>query len=151
MAIDRRCPFDLQRLLPIPAPILQPGPDGPEAEAWLRAQWGTRRALRHVRELPAAEDRRRRRMGEMRVEFWSADWSPWQALLHLRQAWPSLTLDLVPDYASAGDALRPSIRRGGRCRRLSGAGATCAGAATLETLSAAVCYRRSPRPPSPLR
>ncbi|MBR0664362.1 hypothetical protein GXW71_08335 [Roseomonas hellenica] len=104
MATDRRCPFDLHRLLPIPPLILELGPDEPEAQAWLRAHWGTTRGLRHVRELPAAGDRRRRRMGEMRVEFWSADWSPWQALLRLRHASPSLTFDLVPDYASAGDA-----------------------------------------------
>lgn len=104
MATDRRFPFDLHRLLPIPAPILQLGPEEPEAQAWLRARWGTTRALRHIRELPAVGDRRRRRMSEMRLEFWSADWSPWSALLQLRQAWPSLTFDLVPDYADAGDA-----------------------------------------------
>jgi hypothetical protein len=104
MSTDRRCPFDLQRLLPIPDRILQLGPDEPEAQAWLWAHWGTTRGLRHVRELPAAGDRRRRKMAELRVEFWSADWSPWQALVRLRRAWPRLTLVLQPDYAVPRDA-----------------------------------------------
>jgi hypothetical protein len=100
---DRRCPFDLHRLLPVPPAILRLGPEEPESRAWLWAHWGTTRALRHVRALPVKEDRRRARLAQWRVEFWSADWSPWQALRRLCQAWPGLTLELRPDYAAGGD------------------------------------------------
>lgn len=104
---DRRCPFDLQRLLPVPPAILRLGPEDPGSRAWLWAHWGTTRALRHVRALPTKLDGRRKRMAELRVEFWSADWSPWQALRRLRRDWPDLTLDLRPHYgddmAEAGD------------------------------------------------
>jgi len=48
-------------------------------------------------------DRRRTRMAQLRIEFWSADWSPWQALCRLRQAWSAITFDLRPDYAEGGD------------------------------------------------
>jgi hypothetical protein len=100
---DRRCPFDLHRLLPVPPALLRLGPEEPESRAWLWAHWGTTRALRHVRALPVKEDRRRARLAQWRVEFWSADWSPWQALRRLWQAWPGLTLELRPDYAAGGD------------------------------------------------
>jgi hypothetical protein len=103
MATDRSCPFDLQRLLPIPPGLLPLGPEDPAAQAWLWAHWGTTRALRQVREVPAPRDGRRRKMDQMAVEFWSADWSPWQALRRLRRAWPDLTLALRPDYAGPGD------------------------------------------------
>ena len=99
---DRSCAFDLHGLLPVPESILRLGPDDPASRAWLWSHWGTTRPLRQVRELPAAGDRRRRRTGQMRVEFWSADWSPWRALGRLRQAWPDLRLDLRPDYAADG-------------------------------------------------
>lgn len=101
MATDRSCPFDLHRLLPVPPAILRLGPDDPGSHAWLWAHWGTTRALRHVRALPTEFDGRRRQMGQLRVEFWSADWSPWQALRQLRRIWPGLTLGLQPDYQQA--------------------------------------------------
>ncbi|MCK8788058.1 hypothetical protein M0638_27255 [Roseomonas sp. NAR14] len=101
---DRRCPFDLQRLLPVPPAILRLGPEDPVSQGWLWAHWGTTRALRHVRALPAALDGRRKRMAELRVEFWSADWSPWPALRRLRRDWPDLTLDLRPHYDEKNDA-----------------------------------------------
>ncbi|UFN51614.1 hypothetical protein LPC08_25485 (plasmid) [Roseomonas sp. OT10] len=104
MVSDRRCPFDLQRLLPVPPAILRLGPEDPASRAWLWAQWGTTRALRHVRLLPTELDGRRKRMGELRVEFWSADWSPWQALRRLRRGWPELTLALRPHYGDAAEA-----------------------------------------------
>ena len=100
---ERSCPFDLQRLLPVPERLLALGPDDPRARAWLWAHWGTTRALRHVREVPARRDGRQRRMDALAVEFWSADWSPWQALRRLRRAWPALVLELRPDYAGPED------------------------------------------------
>jgi hypothetical protein len=32
------------------------------------------------------------------VGFWSADWTPWPALLALRERWPGLRFDLRPLY-----------------------------------------------------
>jgi hypothetical protein len=95
---DRSCPLDLHRLIPIPQIILALGPDDPTSRAWLAAHWGTPRPLRHVRETPARQDRRRGR-AEMRVEFWSADWSPWAALQVLQRDFAELRFELQPDYA----------------------------------------------------
>lgn len=104
---DRGCPFDLHRLLPVPPGILRLGPDNPDSRSWLWTHWGTTRPLRHVRELEPTLDGRKRRMAEVRVEFWAADWSPWQALRRLRRDWPELSLDLQPDYAG-GDGEDPT-------------------------------------------
>lgn len=114
-AADRGCPFDLHRLVPVPAAILALGPDDPAARRWLWAQWGTTRALRHVRALPGMEDGRSTRTDRMAVEFWSADWSPWRALLRLRQDWPTLVWDLRPDYQREEEGAAPAVR--GRKRR----------------------------------
>ena len=103
MATDRSCPFDLQRLRPVPLAILRLGPEDPRSQAWLWTQWGTTRALRQVRELPGQADGRRRQTSQVVIEFWSADWSPWPALVALRQAWPGLSFALRPDYRDAGD------------------------------------------------
>ena len=103
MLSDRSCPFDLHRLLPVPDQVLRLGPDDPASQAWLWAHWGATRALRRVRELPSELDGRRRQAGQLRVELWSADWSPWQALLRLRRAWPDLRFGLRPEYGDDGD------------------------------------------------
>lgn len=119
------CPFDLQALIPVPAPVLALGPDHGQARLWLREHWGTE-ALRRVETLPPAPGRSTPGPGvpdpdapdpavrgsraepgppvgagadeEWRVRFFSADWSPWQALLRLRQDWPGLSLALQPVY-----------------------------------------------------
>ena len=93
------CPFDLHRLHPVPPAVLQLGPDDPASQAWLWTHWGTTRALRHVRALPARLDGRRKYTDALAVKFWSADWSPWRAIVRLRRDWPKLTFDLAPDYA----------------------------------------------------
>ena len=95
---DRRCPLDLHAVVPVPDDVLARGPDDPASAAWLRAQWGTTQALRHVRLRDDAPDRRLRHSARLRFEFWSADWTPWAALGALRAAWPSLVFDLRPDY-----------------------------------------------------
>jgi hypothetical protein len=113
MATDRRCPFDLHRLLPVPAAILALGSAEDVSRDWLRAHWGVARPLRHVQALPSTLDGRKKRMGQFRVGFWSADWSPWQALAQLRRAWPDLSLDLQPDYAPGMNTERDVSRRAG--------------------------------------
>ncbi|MBI0538530.1 hypothetical protein D9599_23505 [Roseomonas sp. KE2513] len=102
MRTDRSCPLDLHRLLPVPATILRLGPEEGESRAWLARHWGVTRPLRHVVELSSTLDRRRKKMAELRVGFWSADWSPWQAVVRLRRNWPELLFVLTPDYVPGG-------------------------------------------------
>ena len=47
---SRAGPLDLHALVPVPADVLQRGPDDPVSLAWLWRHWGTTQALRHVRE-----------------------------------------------------------------------------------------------------
>ena len=102
----RVCPLDLHALVPVPADILALGPDHPNALAWLWRHWGTTEALRHVapdiagrpwleHEPAAGED-------SFRLAFWSADWTPWRALARIRADWPTLHLEVQPDYAASG-------------------------------------------------
>ncbi|WP_424140679.1 hypothetical protein [Roseomonas chloroacetimidivorans] len=104
---DYHCPFDLHRLLPVPPGILRLGPNDPDSRTWLWTHWGTTRPLRHVRELEPTLDGRKRRVAERRVEFWSADWSPWRVLRRLRRDWPALSFGLQPDYAD-GEGNEPT-------------------------------------------
>lgn len=95
---SRACAFDLHALAPVPDRILRLGPNHPASIAWLRRHWGTLQSLRHVRLRQDAPDRRLRRSARLRYEFWSADWTPWPALLALRARWPDVAFDLRPDY-----------------------------------------------------
>ena len=91
------CPLDLHRLLPVPASILQYGEGDPAALCWLWTHWGNTRPLRQVH-IVGNEDRRLRRTARVTYDFWSADWTPWQAIRRLRHDWPSLVFDIRPDY-----------------------------------------------------
>lgn len=92
------CPLDLHRLIPVPNAILALGDDDPAAQAWLRTHWGTTQKLRHVRIVEENADRRLRRSARIAIEFWSADWTPWQAILRLRRDWPKLVFAIRPRY-----------------------------------------------------
>ena len=94
------CPLDLHRLFPVPAGVLRLGPGHPEARRWLWANWGTTWPLRHVAELPVSKAGRppSRTPGRLWLGFWSADWTPWPAILRLRADWPALRFDLAPRY-----------------------------------------------------
>jgi len=94
----RGCPFDLHRLVPVPDSILALGDDDPAATAWLRSHWGTDWPLRHVRILDRNADRRLRRTARLVLEFWSADWTPWQAITRLRRDWSDLIFAVRPHY-----------------------------------------------------
>jgi hypothetical protein len=100
-AASRTCPLDLHRLLPVPDRLLRLGPDHRESRAWLWDHWGTTEALRSVVELPVGGrgGARRRDPGLFWVGFWSADWTPWRALLKLRDRWPALRIEVRPLYA----------------------------------------------------
>ncbi len=92
------CPLDLHRLIPVPNAILALGDDDPAAQAWLRTHWGTTQPLRHVRMTEENADKRLRRTGRIVIEFYSADWTPWQAILRLRRDWPKLVFAITPRY-----------------------------------------------------
>ncbi len=94
----RGCPFDLHRLVPVPESVLALGDDDPTATIWLRSHWGTTLPLRHVRILDRNADRRLRRTARLVLEFWSADWTPWQAITRLRRDWSDLIFDIRPHY-----------------------------------------------------
>lgn len=98
---SRACPFDLHALIPVPRDILALGPDEPQALAWLWAHWGTTEALRHVAEA-ASPDPAVANDGEavVRLSFWSADWTPWQALRAIASGWPALCFEIRPTYDS---------------------------------------------------
>jgi hypothetical protein len=99
---SKACPFDLQALVPVPAAMLQRGPDDPAALAWLWQHWGTTQALRHVSIDAAAEAAARRALARGEdafvVTFWSADWTPWRALARIAADWPRLRFDTRPIY-----------------------------------------------------
>ena len=101
VGVSTACPFDLHNLVPVPWEILRLGPDHPDAVAWLWANWGTTWTLRQVEEVavaPAEQARLGPGLARVRYRFWSADWSPWPALCHLRRDWPTLRFDLTVEY-----------------------------------------------------
>ncbi len=88
----------------MPGAILRLGPGHPEARRWLWANWGTTWPLRHVAELPVPKAGQRpvREPGRLRLGFWSADWTPWPAIVRMRRDWPALRFDVRPRYDDAG-------------------------------------------------
>jgi hypothetical protein len=97
-AQSRACPLDLHKLLPVPAEILQLGPDHSASLAWLQANWGTTRPLRHVLRLTGKPVTAKRKTARLRLEFWAADWTPWAAFAAIRKTRPALMFDIRPDY-----------------------------------------------------
>lgn len=96
---SRACALDLHALVPVPDSVLRLGPDHPDAFAWLWTHWGTTVALRHVVAEPVLP--RRAAPGDpvtLRLAFWSADWTPWQALATVAARWPALRFDIRPTY-----------------------------------------------------
>jgi hypothetical protein len=78
-----------------------PDPGTPlEARRWLWAHWGTTWPPRHVAKLPAPKPGKppAREPGRTRLGFWSADWTPWPALLRVRTDSPALRFDVRPVY-----------------------------------------------------
>lgn len=96
--VSKACPFDLQALLPVPPALLQRGPDHTASRIWLRRHWGVVESLRQVRGISGGGPVGHRRAARLVYEFWSADWTPWAAILALRASWPSLVFDCRPDY-----------------------------------------------------
>ena len=99
-ATGRACAFCLHQLIPVPDRLLRLGPEHPESRAWLWTHWGTTQALRGVVELPVPRRGQpvRRDPGLVWLGFWSADWTPWRAVLGLRARWPGLPIAVRPIY-----------------------------------------------------
>ena len=98
------CPLDLHRLLPIPDRLLMLGSDAPASRLWLWTRKGTLQPLRHVRVLEHVADALLKRAARVAWEFRSADWTPWRALIRLRQDWPGLMFDIRPHYEDSAGA-----------------------------------------------
>jgi hypothetical protein len=92
------CPFDLHRLLPVPAAILQLGPTDPVALAWLAARWGTTDRLRQVTVRPKPHTGRRLPQADAVIGygFFSFGDTPLAAISRLATDWLDLHFRLVP-------------------------------------------------------
>jgi hypothetical protein len=95
VGVSHACAFDLHALLPVPPDILRHGPDHSAALTWLWTNWGTTHPLRHVTLLAKPGERER-----LELRFWSADWTPWPAIAAVRARWPTLHLDVRPQYGA---------------------------------------------------
>jgi len=89
-------PFDLHALLPVPAALLERGPNDPDTVAWLAAHWGTQR-LRRVEERPGRPGRRLP-SGHAAIGygFFTEGETPQAAIIGLTSRWPELRLLLRP-------------------------------------------------------
>jgi len=123
VGVDRRCPFDLNALVPVPWEVLRLGEDDPQAIAWMWAHWGTTWPLRRV-ELRALPPPRLAALPAEHVgcelRFWSADWSPWPVLAECRRRWPALRFGMRVEYWWGVETGPPSVLplQGGRLARL---------------------------------
>lgn len=100
------CPLDLNALIPVPLVLSGLPPDDPRLSGWLWRHWGTTWPLRQVTAcLSAAPDADACPADHAvcRYQFWSADWTPWPALVTLRSAWPELRFMLNVHYSGARD------------------------------------------------
>jgi len=89
-------PLDLNALIPIPPSVLRKG-FVEAGHEWMWGNWGVRWPIRRVR----FGIERRDTSGVKAVavfRFLSEDWSPWIALLRMREWWPELTFNLIPFY-----------------------------------------------------
>jgi len=92
------CPLDLHVLLPVPAAILQLGPNDPTALAWLKRHWGTNDRLRQVvlRPKPGTGRRLPARHAVIGYGFFTAGETPQVAVDRLVADWPALRFQLTP-------------------------------------------------------
>ena len=96
---SHRVPLDLNALFPIPRRVLRKG-FGEAAQEWMWANWGVRWPIRRV--TFAIERERGDGVKPLAVfRFISEDWSPWIALLRMRERWPELSFRLIPSYLDA--------------------------------------------------
>jgi hypothetical protein len=93
---SHRVPLDLNALFPVPRRVLRKG-FGEDGHEWMWANWGVRWPIRRV--TFAIERERGDGVKPLAVfRFISEDWSPWIALLRMRERWPELSFRLIPAY-----------------------------------------------------
>jgi hypothetical protein len=93
---SHRVPLDLNALFPIPRRVLRKG-FGESGQEWMWRNWGVRWPIRRV--TFALERRDASGLKPVAVfRFLSEDWSPWIALLRMRERWPELSFKLIPSY-----------------------------------------------------
>jgi len=95
---SHRVPLDLNALFPIPRRVLRKGVSE-SGQEWMWRNWGVRRPIWRV---TFAIERNRREANGVKplavFRFISEDWSPWIALLRMRERWPELSFKLIPSY-----------------------------------------------------
>ncbi len=94
----KRCPFDLNALMPVPAALLRRGADDPSSLDWLWRHWGTTWPLRRVQVLVPELNADGTTNCRFVCSFHAADWTPWPALANLRSRFPSLDIRVIPLY-----------------------------------------------------
>ena len=93
---SRACPLDLHVLLPVPATLLELGPNDPETVTWLAAHWGTQ-CLRHVEVRPGRPGRRLPAgHAVIGYGFFTEGETPQAAMSALASSWPELRFLLRP-------------------------------------------------------
>ena len=106
---SHRVPLDLNALIPIPRRVLRKG-FGVAGQEWMWANWGVRWPIRRG---TFAIERQRDSgvsgggVGPVAVfRFLSEDWSPWIALLRMRERWPELRFEMRAGYLEFVETLR---------------------------------------------
>jgi hypothetical protein len=93
---SHRVPLDLNALFPIPLRVLRKG-FVEAGQEWMWADWGVRWPIRRV--TFAIERRDASGVKPVAVfRFLSEDWSPWVALLNMRERWPELRFEMKAEY-----------------------------------------------------
>ncbi|MGA8746935.1 MAG: hypothetical protein ACLQVY_21810 [Limisphaerales bacterium] len=98
---SHRVPLDLNTLIPIPRSVLRKG-FVEAGQEWMWANWGVRWPIRRV--TFAVERLRRDGFRPVAVfRFLSEDWSPWIALVRMRERWPELRFEMKAGYLEMGE------------------------------------------------
>ena len=97
---SHRVPLDLNALIPIPLRVLRKG-FVEAGQEWMWGNWGVRWPIRRV--TFAIERRDTSGVKPVAVfRFLSEDWSPWLALLRMRERWPELRFEMKAEYLEIG-------------------------------------------------
>ena len=98
---SHRVPLDLNALIPIPRRVLRKG-FVEAGQDWMWGNWGVRWPIRRV--TFAIERRDTSGVKPVAVfRFLSEDWSPWIALLRMRERWPELRFEMKAGYLQMGE------------------------------------------------
>ena len=104
---SHRVPLDLNALIPIPRSVLRKG-FAEAGQDWMWANWGVRWPIRRV---TFAIERHDGVKPASVFRFLSEDWSPWIALLRMRERWPELSFEMKAGYLQTGAVLAERRRK----------------------------------------